>query len=144
MTKRGGFLSFLNRHPSAVVVMDNSTVHNKARTPFKDNGVRMLDWPPKSPDMTPIKNLWSILDVIKCRKNTLNCDLLKESITASYSELLSEVGFVERTSKSVSNRMRIVIEEGALWVLGSSAQFYAKKVKFQWLNGSAARMIACR
>ena len=111
--------------------MDNSTVHNKARTHFKDNRVRMLDCPPKSPDMTPIENLWSMVDVIKCRKNPLNRDLLKESITASYSGLLSEVGFVERILKSVPNRMRIVIEkDGGHCVLGSSAQFYAKKVKF--------------
>ena len=52
-----------------------------------------------------------MMDVIKCRKNPLNCDLLKESTTASYNELLSEVRFVERTLKSVPNRMRIVIEK---------------------------------
>ena len=111
MTKRGGFLSFLRRHSAAVVVMDNATIHNTTRTYFKERGVKMLDCPPKSPDMTPIENLWSVMDAIKCRKKPLNREFLKESITASYNELLNEVGFVERTLKSVPNRMRIVIEK---------------------------------
>ena len=41
---------------------------------FRDHYIEMLDpWPENSPDLNPIKNLWS---VIKKQHKATNCDLL--------------------------------------------------------------------
>ena len=62
MTKRGGFLSFLKRHSGARVAMDNAPCHNGSFRTFKENEVVVLDFPPKSPDLNPIENIWEIMD----------------------------------------------------------------------------------
>lgn len=33
-----------------------------------DNGVEILDWPPYSPDLNPIENVWSLLKERICKK----------------------------------------------------------------------------
>ena len=46
-----------------VFQQDNATFHTSASSSafFKSKGVRLLDWPPKSPDLNPIENLWGYL-----------------------------------------------------------------------------------
>ena len=42
---------------------DNAPIH-KARIAmefFRENGIELLEWPPNSPDLSPIENLWSLL-----------------------------------------------------------------------------------
>ena len=113
-SRRGGYLSFLKQHRAAVVVKDNATVHNKA---FAENGVRMLNCPAKSPSMTPIESLWSMMDTHKSGINLLNREALHDTIQASYSFLIDDVNYAESTIRSVPNRMRMVIERdgGHCW-----------------------------
>lgn len=42
---------------------DNAAIHTsyETRTFFLDQGVNVLDWPARLPDLNPMKNLWAIL-----------------------------------------------------------------------------------
>lgn len=55
---------------------DNAPCHvsKRSRERFRDLGIILLDWPPASPDMNPIENLWGIVKkrVLKEKPRTKN------------------------------------------------------------------------
>jgi hypothetical protein len=60
---------------------DNAPCHSSGETRafFHENNIRVLDWPPYSPDMNPIENLWAVLKAgIRCRSYNSKVDLLAE------------------------------------------------------------------
>ena len=46
--------------PGQIFMQDNAPIHNakKVRLWFEFHGVEMMEWPPYSPDLNPIEQLW--------------------------------------------------------------------------------------
>ena len=59
MTRNKGFFNVLKRHQGASVVMDGSPVHNRAKSLFRNECVKVLPWPSRSPDLNVIGNIFS-------------------------------------------------------------------------------------
>ena len=62
MKKRNRFFNWMHRRPGAAVVLDNAPGHGAARRIGKLEGIKIIDWPSKSPDL----NLIEILTRLKC------------------------------------------------------------------------------
>ena len=56
----------------ALWMQDNATVHTSRRTTrfLRDNGLEPIKWPPQSPDLNPIENLWFVLKAKLQKKNS--------------------------------------------------------------------------
>lgn len=75
-----GFLPFFARGCSrlkehTIFQQDNAPIHKSAHTMdwFEDNQIRTIDWPPYSPDLNPIEQVWTHLKT-KIRQNNPELD----------------------------------------------------------------------
>ena len=51
-----------------IIMEDNASVHKKICIPARETlGMMTLDWPPNSPDLNPIENIWSYMKKIIAR-----------------------------------------------------------------------------
>lgn len=97
---------------AGTVLMDNATVHLKGIKWLSESGVRVLNFPPKSPDLNIIENVWGRLQKIVNRK-LLNVtisskDQLLKIIDKSWKEIPGS--FVKHCILSMPNRLKEVIK----------------------------------
>ena len=82
------------------------------RRAFNDEGVKMLCWPPKSPDLNPIENIWGIMDEHINALCPTNREDLRRAIASGVEKLKGEQYDVFlRTLKSVPTRVKILLEK---------------------------------
>jgi transposase len=91
---------------------DNAPIHraNVVKKWKEDNGVECLDWPPYSPDLNPIENVWSFL---KHRLNKLptrpqNLDELCAKVFSLWDTV--PVSYVQRLYSSLPSRMDLCLK----------------------------------
>lgn len=89
---------------------DNDPKHSSrlCRGYLTEQGVRRMEWPSQSPDLNPIENLWSILDVRMRERQPGNLDELFHIMIQTWNGL--EVGLLTRLVHSMPRRCQAVID----------------------------------
>jgi len=88
---------------------DNDPSHscNLAKTWFHSNGVTVLDFPPWSPDLNPIENVWPVLERAVETHNATNEAGLEAAVKAEWEALSPE--FLAKLAHSMPKRLQEVI-----------------------------------
>lgn len=93
-----------------VFQQDNDPKHTaiKTQTFFKSNRIKCLDWPPQSPDLNPIENLWSILDEKIDKTGVTNKENYFAALKRTWEEL--DEKYLQNLVESIPRRLQTVIE----------------------------------
>lgn len=110
---KNAVLPFLRkfRRQKLIFQQDNASCHKSAETKrfFQQEKIATIDWPPCSPDLNPVENLWGMIvrDVYAGNKQYDIVDELKNAITASWNSIAANV--LKSLSESMKNRLFQVI-----------------------------------
>ncbi len=75
---------------------------------LNDHGVGVLDWPAKSPDLTPIENLWGIVKRKMRNKRPKNADELKATVKETWASIPPQLR--HKLITSMSRQIEAVIK----------------------------------
>jgi hypothetical protein len=96
---------------------DNARIHNFGGTPewLQLHGIEYIDWPPHSPDLNPIKHIWSALkkklsqicpELRDLRRNHTDIALLKQKIKEAWDLIDQEL--IDTLVESMPRRLAAV------------------------------------
>jgi hypothetical protein len=88
-----------------VFQQDNSPIHTSQimRNHFDSQGITVLDWPSKSPDLNPIENLWSFLKLRVRKRVPINIEMLTSYILEEWTSISDE--YVQNLCASMPSRL---------------------------------------
>jgi len=106
------FLPYLKTlDKDSIFMQDNASIHCSKYTSKwqKKNGVKTMKWPPQSPDLNPIENIWNQLKIALDKKKLKNEKELEQAIHEEW-EVLRRTNNCKRLIESMPGRMKLVIK----------------------------------
>jgi transposase len=105
-------LASIDPHRQLLLMEDNAPSHTaKVTKAFRvQNNIRKLeDWPPQSPDLNPIKNLWKIIKTnIQTNYQPKSIPEMKEAIQQAWDNIPAQT--LRNLLRSMPSRMEAVIK----------------------------------
>ena len=74
---------------------------------FESHNINVLDWPPLSPDLNPIENIWGLMarDIYAGGKQFSNVYELKTGIQKSWDNIDKKI--IKKLVNSMTNRLKL-------------------------------------
>jgi transposase len=103
----------------AIFMHDNAPIHTAhiIKEWLKEQGIDVMEWPPYSPDLNPIENLWALLkaemyrlypELVSAPNNAETLDLLIRCAIATWERL--EESMLNRLIDTMKHRVDAVLE----------------------------------
>lgn len=104
-------LPFMDGHRDYVFQQDNATSHSAQRTRnwLNNNGVIPMNWPPNSPDLNPIENIWSFLKQQVDQREIHGFQQLNDVATDIFNSLPQD--FILQLIASMPRRVQAVLDK---------------------------------
>lgn len=111
--------TLIGSQPDAIFMHDNASVHTAyiVRDALQEMGIRVMDWPPHSPDLNPIENLWALLkakiydlypELLDMPNNNYTLEILVDAAQEAWDLLDQDI--LANLSDSMPRRVRAIIE----------------------------------
>lgn len=102
---------------------DNAPIHTAQLIQnwlSNENYINLIDWPPCSPDLNPIENVWAETKRV-LRENWVypgprNADELWLLVHEAWEEVAHSENYAKRLVNSMPRRMNLVVEEEGSWI----------------------------
>ena len=95
-------------------MQDNAPCHSAAHTKreIEARGIRVINWPPFSPDLNPIEHVWNWMKdyIQKNYSRKLSCAQLEEAVVQAWNAVPED--FLENLIKSMPCRINSVLMSG--------------------------------
>ena len=111
--------TLLSSTPGAIFQQDNAPSHTAhlVRDYLTELGYEVMDWPPISPDLNPIENLWMLLkqkiyqlrpELLHMRNNDTTLELMIATAQQAWQEL--DLSILEHLSETMPHRVEAIIK----------------------------------
>lgn len=99
-------------YDNAYLLHDNAPVHTAkaAKQWYEENNITVLKWPPNSPDLNPIENLWGKMEYMTKNRNPTSREHLWDIVQDAFQEIVADEEYIKNLVRSMPKRLNDVIE----------------------------------
>jgi len=105
--------------PIVKIVQDNSAVHTSrlVQAWFDANpDIQQIRWPPKSPDLNPIENVWAQMKLSWTAGQLRTREALREHVHQVWNQLSLRQHYTQNLINSMRRRLELILAKDGYWI----------------------------